>query len=102
MNIAEEAKLRAEATRGMRANELMSDEIMVEAFTLLDQRLTNEWANSPARDTEGRERLWIMLKLLKSVEGHLKEVATTGKMAALKLEQERTLMQRAKQWATEL
>jgi hypothetical protein len=102
MNLNEEAKLRAEATRGMRANELMSDEIMVEAFTLLDQRLTNEWANSPARDTDGRERLWMMLKLLKSVEGHLKEVATTGKMASLKLEQERTLMQRAKQWATEL
>ena len=102
MNLIEEAKLRSEATRGMRANELMSDEIMVEAFTTLDQRLTNEWANSPARDTEGRERLWLMLKLLKSVEGHLKEVATTGKMAALKLEQERTLMQRAKAWATEL
>ena len=48
-----EAQLRSEATRGMEANDLLSNTLLVEAFTVLDERLTVEWANSPARDTEG-------------------------------------------------
>ena len=96
-----EAQLRSEATRGFRANELMNDELMLEAFSTLDKRLTQEWADSPVRDTEGRERIWLMQKLLKNVDAHLREIATTGRMANLQLEQERTLLQKAKQWANE-
>ena len=91
-----EAQLRSEATRGMEAIELMSNELLVEAFTTLDARLTQEWSNSPARDSEGRERIWLMQKLLKNVVDHLKEIAQTGKLASLQLEQERTMAQRAK------
>lgn len=94
-----ESQLRSEAARGLRANELMADDLIVEAFTQLDKRLDEEWANSPVRDTEGRERIWLMKKLLKNVGDHLKEIAQTGKMAALQLEQERTMLQKAKEWA---
>lgn len=96
-----ESQLRNEASRGQRAQELMSDELMAEAFGQLNARLTKEWADSPARDTEGRERIWLMQKLLKSVGDHLSEIAQTGKLASLQLEQERTLAQKAKQWAKE-
>jgi len=96
-----EAQLRSEASRGTRANELLSDELMVEAFTLLDERLTYEWANSPARDTEGRERIWMMQKLLQNLRGHIAEVAQTGKLAAIQLEQERTIAQRLKDQVNE-
>ena len=101
MNHQTEAQLRSEATRGSRANELMNDELMLEAFTTLDNRLTKEWADSPVRDTEGRERIWLMQKLLKNVDAHLREIATTGRMANLQLEQERSLLQKAKQWSSE-
>ena len=96
-----EAQLRSEAARGFRATELMNDELMLEAFSTLDHRLTQEWADSPVRDTEGRERIWLMQKLLKNVDAHLREIATTGRMANLQLEQERNLLQKAKQWASE-
>ena len=79
----------------------MSDELIVEAFDILNTRLTDEWASSPVRDTEGRERIWLMKKLLKNVGDHLNEIAQTGKMASIQLEQERTIAQRAKQWAKE-
>lgn len=101
MNPAEQAQLRGEATRGQRALELMADDLMVEAFGILNTRLTEEWASSPVRDTAGREQIWLMQKLLKSVEGHLSEIAQTGKLAALQLEQERTRLQRVKDWARE-
>ena len=99
MNPPEQAQLRSEATRGQRAVELMADDLMVEAFTTLNTRLTNEWANSPVRDTSGREQIWLMQKLLKSVESHLSEIAQTGKLAALQLEQERTRLQKMRDWA---
>lgn len=101
MKAETEAQLRNEAARGMRANELMSDELLVEAFTTLENRLTQEWANSPVRDSEGRERIWVMQKLLKNVEDHLREIATTGKMAALQLDQERTILQKMKEFVQE-
>ena len=97
-----ESQLRSEATRGQRANELMADDLIVEAFTLLNDRLTKEWADSPVRDSEGRERIWLMQKLLKNVGDHINEIAQTGKLASLQLEQERTLVQRAKDWAKEV
>lgn len=93
-----ESQLRSEASRGNRAIELMSDELVIEAFDTLNERLTNEWANSPVRDTEGRERIWLMKRLLKNVGDHLSEVMTTGKLASLQLEQERTITQKAKAW----
>ncbi len=96
MNIQQEAKLKSEVARAERANELMDDELMVEAFTLLNSKLTAEWSNSPVRDTEGRERIWLMQKLLKSVGDHLREIALTGKMASLQLQQEQTILQKAK------
>ena len=101
MNVTQEAQLRAEAARGLRANELMVDELMVQAFETLQKRLQDEWQASPARDTEGRERLWLMTKLLKNVADHLSEVAQTGKLASLQLEQHRTLVQRTRQWLKE-
>jgi preprotein translocase subunit SecD len=96
MNIHEEAKLKTEVARAEKANELLSDEIMVEAFTVLNRRFTEEWANSPVRDSEGRERIWLMQKLLKSVEDHLREIAQTGKLASLQLHQHQTMLQKAK------
>ena len=57
MNINTESQLRTEAGRGNHAIELLQDELLVEAFSVLNDRLTKEWADSPARDTEGRERI---------------------------------------------
>lgn len=96
-----EAQLRSEAARGQHALELMADDLMVEAFGTLTARLTDEWANSPARDTAGREQIWLMRKLLQNVQNHLSEIAQTGQMAALQMEQERTRLQRVKDWARE-
>lgn len=76
----------------------------MEAFDAIEQEIRQKWEDAPARDTEGRERLWIMLKLLKNVRSHLSEVMVTGKLKrlALEQEQERTLLEQVKAWADEL
>ena len=102
MNQLEEVKLKLEMQRGQKAAELLNEELLVEAFDLMNNRLKSEWELSPARDTEGRERLWLMLKLLKNVQDHLQEVLMTGKMASIKLEQERTIKQKMAEYLKSL
>jgi hypothetical protein len=101
MNISNEAQLRAEATRGQRAMELLENELLIEAFTVLDERLTDALNDLPDGDRDKvknqLEKLWMMRKLLKSLREHIGDVVTTGKMASLKLEQNRTLAQRFKE-----
>jgi hypothetical protein len=42
-----------------------------------------------------------MNKLLGSLEAHIAEIATTGKLARLQVEQERSALERAKDWMAE-
>ena len=98
MNLLNEANLHAESSRGQRAIELLENELLIEAFTVLDERLTDALNDLPDGDRDKvknqLEKLWMMRKLLKSLRGHIEDVVTTGKMASLKLEQNRTLAQR--------
>ena len=94
----EEHLLLTEQERARQAQELTEHPLFKEALDTYRQRLTNEWAASPARDTEGRERLWLMLKTADAVEGHLKQLMETGRLASLQLEQNRSLLQRAREW----
>ena len=92
--------LETEARRGQEAAQLLEHPLLREAFDTQRERIQREWQESPARDTEGRERLWLMLKLLGAVEGHLKTVMETGKLATLEIERKKTLMERAKEAMT--
>lgn len=77
-----------EISRGQRAAEILDNDLYIEAFDTLKTRLMNQWADSPARDKEGRESLWLMTKLLESVQAHLNEIMQTGKIARVQLEQQ--------------
>ena len=94
--MTDEYQLINEIERARQAQELIEHPLFVEAFETYRERLMKEWADSPARDTDGREKLWLMTKLLNGVENHLKELMQTGKLASLQLEQKRTLAQRLK------
>ena len=77
-----------EIRRGEHAAQLLNDELLQEAFAFTEQELTRQWQNSPARDHEGREKLWLSLKLLQRVHGHLSSVLETGKFAKASLAQQ--------------
>lgn len=80
-------KAETEIRRGEHAAQLLNDELLTEAFAFIEQELTQQWQNSPARDHEGREKLWLSLKLLQKVHGHLVSVLETGKFARATLAQ---------------
>jgi hypothetical protein len=88
-----------EISRGQQAAELMEHPLLSEAFATLKAQYVSAWESSPARDIQGREELWRLLKSLSAVEGHLKTVVETGKMARLQMVQQSAL-QRMKDGVT--
>ncbi len=72
-------------TRGVRAKELLDNELVQEALATLKDEYVKAWEASPARDSEGREKLWVMVKLVDKFRGHLEQVWESGKLADAQL-----------------
>ena len=70
-----------EIQRGQQAKRILEDPIFVEALQKVSQELDQEWINSPIRDTEGREKIYMMKKMLNVLHVQLKSVMETGKLA---------------------
>jgi hypothetical protein len=64
--------------RGERARQLLEEPLLLEAFDLIEKEYVQQWQTSPARDAEGRESLYLMLKLLQRVRGHLQSTMESG------------------------
>ena len=84
---------------GDRAREVLENEAFAAAFDATEKEVVEQWTNSPARDIEGRERLWMMLALLRKVKSSLRTTLETGMLAAKELEHRRSIAERVKQWA---
>jgi|TARA_R100001129_G_scaffold119792_2_gene83103 hypothetical protein len=74
--------LEKEQKRGQRAKQILEDEIFVEAVQKVSGELHQEWKNSPVRDTEGREKIYMMEKMLNVLLVQLQSVMETGKLAS--------------------
>ncbi len=77
-----EYRLEEEVARAERARLILADPLYNESFDIVHQEFLSAWQDSPSRDTEGREVLWLSLKLLKQVRAHLESVMTSGVMAS--------------------
>ena len=96
MKEAEEIKLVGESERGARAERLLNDDMLQEAFLKVEDGIVQKWKESPIRDVEGQTTLRLLHKCLNDVRGYIKEVAETGKLANVQLDHERSLKERAK------
>ena len=71
-----------EIQKGNRAKQILEDEIFAEAVQKVSEELRQEWLNSPIRDTEGREKIYMMEKMLNVLLVQIKSVMETGKLAS--------------------
>ena len=83
---------------GDRAREVLENEAFGAAFEAIEKEVIEQWTNSPARDQEGRERLWTYLGLLKKLKAQLTQTLDTGKLAQLELQHRQTVAERARGW----
>lgn len=58
----------------------------MQALSSVREGIRTKWEQCPIRDTEGQHQLKLMLKLLNDLEANIREVATTGKLASIQIE----------------
>jgi hypothetical protein len=83
---------------GDRARELLENEVFQQVFADYKQEITDRWMKSPARDEEGREKLWTFLAHLNKLELMIRTTLDSGKLAVKDLEYQRTMAEKAKGW----
>jgi len=83
--MTDEIKLSVEAARGTQADSILRNELIQEAYKSLEDELVRTWIDSPARDTEGRERLWAAVQANRKHQNYLRSIIDNGKLAEAEL-----------------
>lgn len=81
---------------GDQAYLVLENPVFQQALDDIKTELIESWKTAPARDQEGREKLWQLLKLAEKLEANLKTRLETGKLAKREIAHNQTLAERAK------
>ena len=81
--------LQADIDRGHKAQKLLDDPILDQAFRDVETAIHERWAECPLRDKEGAHELKLQLKLLSDVRANLERAVADGQLAAHELETQR-------------
>lgn len=82
-----EDKLANDLQRGARADALLRDDILIEAFAKLDAEYVEAWRRTDARDDDARQRLWQAVQVLGKVRAHLTTLVANGRVAKHDIDQ---------------
>ena len=69
--------------RERKAQNLINDPLLNESFDVLREDLMNRWIHSGSTDLEARESIWLAIRLLDKIDGHIKSIVETGHMAKM-------------------
>ena len=81
---------------GDQARQVLENEAYAAAMADMRQEIIEQWKSAPARDQEGRESLWQLLKLTEKFEAILKTSLETGMLAKDELVHKQSLMDKAR------
>lgn len=73
-----------EISRGNKAKQILEEPLFVESVQTIRTELMNEWLNSDEKNSEQRENIFRMRRMLEVVLMQLKSVMETGKLATQK------------------
>ena len=73
--------------REAHAKRLLEDELFTEAFDVLRKELMNRWEASGSTEVEARESIWLAMRLLDKIHGHITSIVETGRMSRILEEQ---------------
>jgi hypothetical protein len=85
-----EGKLRHDVERAAKAEALLRDPTLVEAFDNLEANFIEAWRNTSVADTDNRERIYHLLSALQALKGQLHTVIEGGKVAQANLDNAKT------------
>ncbi len=81
-----EDKLRADTAKATQAQHLLENEILIEAFTGLEDAYINAWRASIITDINAREKLFLAINVVGKVREHLQAIVANGNLAKKELE----------------
>jgi hypothetical protein len=84
--VSEDALTKA-AAKAARAQKLLDDELLADAFTSLETAYIAAWRATTIEDISGREKLFLAINVVGKVRDHLNKVVSDGKLAAAELKQ---------------
>ena len=66
--------------REERAKSLLNNELFNESFDILRKDLMDRWSASGSSELEARESIWLAMRLLDKLYGHIPSIVETGHM----------------------
>ena len=69
--------------RERRAKGLANAPLLQESYDVLREDLMNRWNHSGSTDLEARESIWLAMRLLDRIHGHINSIVETGHMAKM-------------------
>jgi len=83
--MSDESKLDQAAAKAVRAQQLLDNELLAEAFKGLEDNYTAAWRATTIDDAGAREKLFLAINIVGKVRDHLTAVVTNGKLAQAEL-----------------
>lgn len=83
-----------EKRRAMRAQAILNDDMVVEAFAMLDKAIYAGWKGVSERDTEAQKNMLLMAKTLDKFKRYFASILETGELA--EIQEKRTLFESAR------
>jgi hypothetical protein len=77
--------LESQVDRGVRAERILNDPLVIDAFQVVAASLHAAWEAAPIRDKEGQHELKLMLKLLTDVKSYFDLALSDGQLAAAEI-----------------
>jgi hypothetical protein len=96
--MSDEAKLDQAAARAVRAQELLDNEQLSEAFGALEESYISAWRATTIDDVAGREKLFLAINIVGKVRNHLAGVVANGKLAQAELKELAQLAERRRRF----
>ena len=83
----DESKLNQAAARAVRAQDLLDNELLSEAFNGLEENYTAAWRATTIDDVGAREKLFLAINIVGKVRDHLAAIVANGKLAQAELKE---------------
>ena len=93
-----EIKLGEAAAKAVRAQDLLDNELLGEAFNCLEETYTAAWRATGIEDVAAREKLFLAINIVGKVRDHLASVVTNGKLAQAELKELAQIAERRKRF----
>lgn len=94
MNEEHESKLRVKMDRGQRAESLLDNELLQEAFSKIEEEIDRVWKNSKPEHDDVRRDAYFTYVAYERLKGYLNKIVTDGSAASKELIPQRGIFKR--------